>query len=225
MQLKITSGRKWLGTLITRKWFLSSMSPAMCFQITRLKKWLGTLTTRIWFLVHLQVARSRKGLGTLITRKRFFTTMCSFMQLKMTSVRKWLGTLITRKWFLSSMSTAMCFQITRLKKWLGTLTIRIWFLFSLCFFILPFTENDLVHWSQGNRFSPEWVLLCFFKLRPFWKWVGTLITTKWFLSRMSSSMLLHITSLRIWLRTLIISNWHHFLQMTLDTSHKKLASL
>ena len=118
------------------------------------------------YSVHLQVARSRKGLGNLITRKRFFTTLCSFMQLKITSGRKWLGTLITRKWFLSSMSSAMCFQITRLKKWLGTLTIRICISFSLCFFILPYTENDLVHWSQGNGFSPVWVLLCFFKLQP-----------------------------------------------------------
>ena len=33
-------------------------------------------------------------------------------------------------------------------------------------FILPFFENDLVHWSQGHGFSPVWVLLCFFKLRP-----------------------------------------------------------
>ena len=43
MNLQSNSRRKWLETLITWKWFLSSMGSSMCIQLISCRKWLRTL--------------------------------------------------------------------------------------------------------------------------------------------------------------------------------------
>ena len=105
--------RKWLGTLITRKWFLSSISSSMHLKRNSLGKLFRILITKtgfspVWFLYASSKEQLEEKLGTLITMKRFH----------------------------SSMSSSMILQITCYSKW---------------------------HQSQGNGFSPVFVLLWVFK--------------------------------------------------------------
>ena len=167
--------------------------------------------------------------------------MSSSMHFQITSLRKWLGTLTTRKWFLSNMSSTMLLQTVPpsendLVHWSQRNGFSpVWVL--LCIFKMPPSENDLVHWPQGNGFSPVWVLLCFFKLPPsdnylvhwsqqnlhiinlrkllrtlitkkwfhsfvllqiaiFWKWLGKLVTRKWLFYSMCSSV--HLQTVTLW---------------------------
>ena len=63
-----------LGTLITRKRFLDSMSSFVLLQTTTIRKWLGTLSTK----------------------KRFYSRMGSSVDLQIATTTKWFGTLVTR---------------------------------------------------------------------------------------------------------------------------------
>ena len=124
------------------------------------------------------------------------------MLLQMTSLRKWLGTPNTREWFLPNMIYYMLLEITSLRKWLSTLNIREWFLPSISSYMLlqlSGTENGLVHWPQGNGFSPLWVLILPFQNNRYRKWLGTLSI----MECMSSYMHLQSISYRKWLGTLI----------------------
>ena len=147
--------KKWLGTLITWKRFLSSMGSSVQLQRTSFRKWLGTLITRKKFLSHMrsmlfQIISSRKWLRTLITRKWFLSSIDSSMSLQRNSYEKRLKTLITWKRFLSSVDF-LCFLKSQLEKMTKEEDITIFL--NVCIqssFFGDFTPKN--YWRHTSQF-------------------------------------------------------------------------